>query len=127
MKKTVDMVYDVIRVMLLNNTHAFNPDHTLKTDVNANEITGTGYTANGAALAGKAVTADNVDDEGVFDANDVSWAAASFSAYHAVIYDDTLTSPADMLIASIDFGGIQTVTNGTFTIQFATEGIININ
>lgn len=127
MKKTVDMVNDTVKIMLLNNSHSFNADHDEKADIVANEISGTGYSAGGAALASKAVTVDNTDDEGVFDAADASWSSASFTAYHAVIYDDTLTSPADMLICSIDFGGAQTVTSGTFTIQFAAEGIININ
>lgn len=127
MKKTVDMVNDTIKIMLLNSSHAFNADHDEKADVVANEISGTGYTAGGATLASKTVTVDNTDDEGVFDAADASWTTASFTANHAVIYDDTLTSPADMVIASIDFGGAQQVTSGTFTIQWATEGIININ
>jgi len=43
-----------------------------------------------------------------------------------VLYDDTTTSPLDALICSIDFGGSQSVAGGTFTIQWATEGIINI-
>jgi hypothetical protein len=127
MKKTVDMVNDTIKIMLLNNSHSFNADHDEKADIVANEISGTGYTAGGATLGSKAVTVDNTDDEGVFDAADASWTSASFTAYHAVIYDDTLTSPADMLICSIDFGGAQTVTAGTFQITFAAEGIININ
>lgn len=127
MKKTVDMVNDTIKVMLLNNSHSFNADHDEKADIVANEISGTGYSAGGATLGSKAVTVDNTDDEGVFDAADVSWTTASFTAYHAVIYDDTLTSPADMLICSIDFGGAQTVTAATFTITWAAEGIININ
>lgn len=127
MKKTVDMVNDTIKVMLLSNSHSFDADHDEKADIVANELAGTGgYTTGGATLGSKAVTVDNTDDEGVFDAADVSWTSASFTAYHAVIYDDTLASPADMLIASIDFGGAQTVTSGTFTITWAAEGIINI-
>jgi len=126
MKKTLDLVNDTVKVALMNNTHAFTVANIGWAAVSANEITGTGYTAGGQALAGKAVTQDDVDNEGVFDANDISWTGATFSAYHAVIYDDTPISPADPLICSIDFGGVQTVTSGTFTIQWATEGIVNI-
>lgn len=127
LKKNPDFVNDTIKVALLNNSHSYNPDNDTFSDVSANQITGTGYSAGGATLGSKAVTADDTDNEAVFDAADVSWTTASFSAYHAVIYDDTLTSPADMLIASIDFGGVQTVTSGTFQITWAAEGIININ
>ena len=48
---------------------------------------------------------------------------ASHFTKDAVIYDTTVTSD---LICSIDFGGAQTVTTGTFTIQWATEGILNL-
>lgn len=127
MKGTLDLVNDVVKIALLNNTHTFVAENDGWADVSVNEISGTGYTAGGATLASKAVTVDDTDDEGVFDAADVSWASASFTAYHAVIYDDTVTTPtADQLICSIDFGGAQTVTSATFTIQFAAEGIVNI-
>lgn len=126
MKGTYDFVNDTIKCALMNNTHAFTASDAGWASVSANEITGTGYTAGGATLAGKTVTKDDVNNKGVFDANDVSWTGASFTAYHAVLYDDTPTSPADPLIASIDFGGAQTVTNGTFTIQWDTAGILTI-
>lgn len=129
MKKSVDLVNDTIKVALVNNSHTFAASSVTNdtwSDISANEISGTGYTANGQNLAGKAVTVDNTDNEGVFDATDIAWSSASFSAYHAVLYDDTMTSPADMLICSIDFGGVQTVSSGTFTIQWAAEGIINL-
>ena len=115
---------DTIKCGLLDNSHSFVAENDGWSDVSANEISGTGYSAGGATLANQAVSIDDTDDEGVFDADDVSWTSASFSAYHAVIYDDTHAS--DALVCSIDFGGVQTVTSGTFTIQFDSEGIVNI-
>lgn len=114
---------DTIKVALLNNSHAFTAENDVWTDVSANEISGTGYTAGGATLANQAVSIDDTDDEGVFDGDDVAWTTATFTAYHAVVYDDTVT---DDLILSIDFGGAQTVTSGTFTIQWNSEGILNL-
>jgi len=119
--KEVDLEADTIKVMLLNNTHAFTNTHNVKADISANEISGTGYTAGGAALAGKAVTQGTTTK---FDANDIQWTGASFTAYHAVLYDDSLVN--DDLIASIDFGGAMTVTAGTFTIQWHANGIITL-
>lgn len=124
MEGKYDLENDVVQCALLNSTHAFDVDHNTWSQVSANEISGTGYTANGNALAGKAVTQDQTDNEGVFDANNAVWTSASFTAAHAVIWDNTAN---DELIASIDFGGDQQVTSGTFTIQWNTEGIININ
>ena len=47
---------------------------------------------------------------------------ASFTASHAIIYDDSHAS--DALVCSFDFGGAQTVSAGTFTIQWAATGIL---
>lgn len=114
---------DTIKVALLDNSHSFTPEDDVWSDISANEVSGTGYSAGGATLANQAVSIDDTDDEGVWDADDVSWTTASFTAYHAVIYDTSVTND---LILSIDFGGEQTVTSGTFTIQWNTEGILNL-
>ena len=119
---------DTIMTMLLNNSHTFTPENDGYADVSANELAATGgYTTGGETLAGQSIAIDDTDDEGVFDGTDEAWTSATFTAYHAVLYDDTPTTPqADPLICSIDFGGAQTVSSGTFTIQWAAEGIINI-
>lgn len=128
MNKVFDLEADSIVCALMTNSHSFDPDDNGWATVSANEISGSGYpNGNSNVLQSCAVSIDDTDDEGVFDAADIQWTSATFSAYHAVIYDDTPTSPADPLIISIDFGGIQQVTSGTFTIQWDTEGIVNIN
>ena len=127
MKKTIDLVNDTVKVALLNNSHAFNADNAGYSAISANELAATGgYTTGGATLASKTVTQDNSGDKGVFDAADTSWTTATFTACHAVIWDDTPSSPADPLIASIDFGGAKTVSSGTFTIVWHANGILSI-
>lgn len=122
MNKEVDLEGDTIRVMLLNDSHAFDAAHNTKSQIVANELAnGNGYTTNGAALADGAVTQAATTK---FDATDTAWTSATFTAYHAVIYDDSLAN--DDLIASIDFGGAKAVSNGTFTIQWHTDGIITL-
>jgi len=123
MKKIVDLGLDTIKVMLLTSTHAFNADHNVKADIDANEITGTGYTAGGADLTNKTVTQDDTNDRAVFDADDVSWTSATFTARHAALNDVTAS---DNLLCSIDFGTDKSVTAGTFTIQWASAGIIRL-
>src|SRR6185295_19728093 len=109
-KKLVDLSGDTINVLLLDNSHSFNADHNVKSDINANEISGTGYSTDGAALSGQTVTQDDTNDLMKFDANDVSWTTATFSAYHAVLNNVTVSNN---LIGSIDFGGVKSVTGGT--------------
>jgi len=119
MKKTVDMVNDVVKAILLNNSHTFSAANSAYSDISANELaTEGGYTQNNKELATKAVAA------AAFDAADTAWTSATFTAYHCVLYDDTHAS--DILICSIDFGGAQTVTSGTFTIQWNASGIITL-
>ncbi len=124
MNKAVDLEADDIRVALLDASHSFTATDNVWADVSANEISGTGYTANGELLASKAVTQAATTK---FDAADLAWTTATFSAYHAVLYDDSITTPTvDDLICSFDFGGVKTVTSGTFTIQWHANGIITL-
>lgn len=121
MNKEVDLEADSIKVALLNSSHVFTATNNTWADVSVNEITGTGYTAGGAALSNKAVTQASTTK---WDADDTSWTTATFSAYHAVIYDDTTTN--DDLICSLDFGGEQAVSSGTFLISYHADGIITL-
>lgn len=121
MNKEVDLEADTIRVALLNSSHSFTATHNTWSQVSANEVSGTGYTANGASLANKAVTQGATTK---FDADDTQWTSSTITASHAVIYDDTMTN--DDLIASIDFGGSQSTSSGTFKIQWHADGIITL-
>jgi len=123
MNGEVDLEDDTIKVALLDDNHSFTAGDDTWADVSGNEITeesGNGYTTGGETMAGKGVTEATTTK---WDATDVSWTSATFTAYHAVIYD---TTNSDSLIASIDFGGAQTVASGTFTIQWHTDGIITL-
>lgn len=123
----IDLDTDTIKVMLLNNSHSQDQDnHEFIDDVSANEVSGTGYTAGGATLANKSVTQDNTDNEGVFDADDVSWSSSTITAYYAAIYKDTGTPGTSPIIAILDFGGAKTSSGGTFSIQWNAEGVLNL-
>ncbi len=127
MNGSIDLDTDVIRVALV--TSAYTPDqdtHDNFDDI-TNEITGTGYTAEGEALGSKAVAQDNTDNEGTFDAADTAWTTATFTARGAVIYKDSGTPSTSVLIAYLDFTSDKSVVAGTFTIQWAAEGILNLN
>lgn len=123
-----DLDGDTIKIALL--TSSYTPDfdaHDFFDDVSANEVGASGtYSAGGATLS-VTLTQDNTDNEGVFDATDVSWTSATITARYAIIYKSTGVSSTSPLIALIDFGSNQTSSAGTFAITFAAEGIVNVN
>jgi len=91
-----------------------------------NEVSGTGYTATGAALVNISPTvAQNV---AFVDFNDLTFSTATITAAAALIYNTTNSGKA---VVVLDFGGNKTSTNGDFTIQFpaanSTSAIIRIS
>lgn len=87
---------------------------------------GNGYTTGGATLVG--LTATLFTDTAVLDwTTDPTWAAASFSAVAAVIYN---SSKGNKAVAVLDFGGTITATADTFTVTLpvpaAATGLIRI-
>jgi hypothetical protein len=122
----IDLDTDTVKVMLLTSTHANDIDtQEYIDDVSANEVSGTGYTAGGATLANKAVTQDNTDNEGVFDADDVAWSTSTITARYAVVYKDTGVAATSPIICIQDFTTDKVSDAGTFTIAWNAEGIIN--
>jgi fermentation-respiration switch protein FrsA (DUF1100 family) len=119
MNKVVDLEADTIKIALYDNSHSFTASDTDYTTDNELAAAG-GYTQGGNTLASKAVTEAATTK---WDAADTSWTSATFTAYHAVIWDSTAGND---LICSIDFGGAKTVAAGTFTIQFDASGIITL-
>jgi hypothetical protein len=125
MNGSIDLDTDTIRVLLV--TAAYTPNratHTKRSDI-TNEVVGTGYTAGGAALANKTVTADTTNHRGVFDADDASWAASTITARAAVLYKARGgASSSDELIGYVDFGANVVSTAGNFLITWSVDGIL---
>jgi len=127
LKGSIDLSSDTIKVALLTSTYTPNIDTHLFLDDLTNEVVGTGYTAGGATIANPTVTQDDTDNEGVFDADNVTWASSTITARYAVIYKDTGVAGTSPLIAYIDFTEDKSSSAGDFVINWAAEGIINTN
>jgi len=128
MNGSIDLDTDTIKVALVTSTYSPNIDtHDRFDDITNQVANGNGYTTGGATLAGVTVTVDNTDDEGVFDANDVTWSSSTITARGAVIYKDTGTASTSPLICYVDFGSDFSSASGNFTITWNAEGIINLN
>lgn len=127
MDGSIDLDTDTIKVALVTSSYTPNQDtHDFFDDV-TNEVSGTGYTAGGASLANKAVSVDTTDNEGVFDADDVTWSSSTITARGAVLYKSTGTASTSALICYLDFGSDKSSSSGNFTIQWGSEGILNLN
>jgi len=127
MNGSIDLDTDDIQVALVTSSYTPNIDTHDNFDDITNEVSGTGYTAGGADLANEAVTVDTTDDEGVFDADDVTWSSSTITARGAVLYKNTGTPSTSKLICYFDFGSDKVSSSGNFTIAWNAEGILNLN
>lgn len=125
----VDLVSDTIKCAFVTSSYTPSQDNDdFWNDVSANEVAATGtYSAGGVTLAGKTVTKDNTDNEGVFDCDDVSVTGATITARYAVFYKSTGVSSTSPLICYDDFSSDKISTAGTFTYTIPAEGLINTN
>ena len=82
---------------------------------------GGGYTTAGESLTNTGVAKSTVTS--YTDFSDVSWTSASFTARGCMIYNSSTISglTTNAFVCTIDFGGVKTVSSGTFTIQFPTN------
>jgi hypothetical protein len=124
---------DAYSVALYGNTGT--PDNTVSTQaltsyngsgsqwVVANEASGAGYSAGGVSVSSPTWTqATNVVT--FTSAGTPQWTTASFTAYGGLVYDTTVGSATTHPGISYNyFGGAQTVTSGTFTINWNASGI----
>ena len=126
----VNLKSDTIKLSLHTSTWTPDIDADDHFDDVDNEVASSGtYTtgiAGGVTLT-TSISTDDTDDEGVFDATDVSITSATITARYAIIRKDTGTASTSPLVLYIDFGSNQTSTAGTFAITFSAEGILNLN
>ena len=123
-KKAVDVSADTFKVILMDDTFAFDKDaHATLDDVIASPskelATGFGYTRQNKELAGGSWAEDDVNDKGVREFDNVTWTASGGAigpTGAAVVYDDT--SADKTVVGCIDFGTDFTIPDGSsFQIQ----------
>ena len=144
-QSSIDYENDTIKVALLKSTTEYSPDpdnHEFVSDVLDGGTTGEEYDDTNYSrqtLGSLATSQDNTDDEGVWDAGDVTFSSLGSSTggqeieailiYQQVGGDDT--SPGDDPILRIlddsEEADLPLQTNGgDVTISWNSEGIINI-
>ena len=85
-----------------------------------NEISGTGYSAGGATITSSTPVASGTT--AIYDFTDGQWTTATFTANGCLVYNSSATNKAVFVIA---FGSDQTVSAGTFTIQWPVPDASN--
>ena len=116
---------NALKVCLLKPTYVIDSDNQkLYTDISAQEVTGTGYTAGGLTLASKTVVYDPATDRTNLICNDSVWGpGATFDCAYAAIYDSGGTKP---LWSIVNFEETKSVSNGSFTIDWASVGTLYV-
>ena len=87
----------------------------------SNEVSGTGYTAKGAALTRVDPTTSSTT--AFTDFADLTFSSSTITANGALIFNDSASG--DPAVCSLAFGGDKTSTAGGFTIQFPTADASN--
>lgn len=114
----IDLDTDTFYCMLSTSTHvpAQDTDH-YRSSVTANEVSGTGYTAGGVALAGVAVSYDTATNEVRVAWTSPTWATSTITARNAHIYKHRGgADTADELLAYCTEATDITSTAATFTV-----------
>ena len=123
--KETNYLSDTIKCMITTNTYVPDQDvHDYKDDV-TNEVTGTNYTAGGAALANKTLTYTAGTNVTKFDADDLVWANSTIAnARKCVIYNDTpATAATKPLLWYIVNDADVSTSAGPLTVAFDAAGI----
>jgi len=113
-----------VRCMLCSASYVPDQDtHRYKSSI-TNEVSGSGYTARGAALAGKTVTYNTTTNTTTWDANDPTWATTTITQIRfAVFYLDTTVDATSPLISYMDLESNYAPAAQSFTITLPGTGI----
>ena len=104
---------------LYTNSASFTAATTAYTT--SNEVSGTGYTAKGAALTRVDPTTSSTT--AFTDFSDLTFSTATVTARGALIYNDSASGDPSVVV--LDFGGDKTSTAGDFTVVFPTADASN--
>lgn len=104
-------------------TPAFDT-HDFFNDLEANEVSGTGYSAGGVALTTTEITVGSpAAGQTKFDHDDPSWSGSTITGAMALVeYLEVGASSADMLLLLLDFVTAVNTVSGLLTVQIAANG-----
>lgn len=120
-KGNIDFDTDTFYAMLVDSSYTPNKDTDNRRDDVTHEVTGTGYTAGGAAATVTVAAIDTTNDRIEVTLGAVNWTVATITARGAVYYKHRGgASSADEVVAYIDFGSDIVASGGTFALAAST-------
>lgn len=122
-RKEHDIENDVLVVILMNTTFAFDPvNHSVYADISADEIaTGNGYTQKDKTLTTVTATKDSANSKVVVTADDANWTASGgpWPDIGAACIINT-THVNETIVLCIDFGTDYSIADGEpFGLDFS--------
>jgi hypothetical protein len=122
-RNNIDFDTNSFKALLVTSSYVPDKDaHDKRNDV-TNEVSGTGYTAGGAASA-VTVTKDTANDKVTIQFGAVSWASSTITARGCVYYKSRGgASSADEIVC--DFGSDVSSSGGTFSVAASTITLQN--
>lgn len=124
--KEIDLLDDAIKVAGSTATHTPDQDtHDYFDDV-TNEVTGTGYTAGGQAIANDTLTYTAGTNVLKYDGDDISWNPSSIAGLKNIhIYDSTPATDATRPLIGYGIADTaMTSDNGPLSIAWDSAGIL---
>jgi hypothetical protein len=117
---------DTLNIALCTSSYTPNQgSDTFWSTPQANEVSGTGYTAGGQALTSTSWTLNTGTNVWTYTAANPQWSGATLTAAKAVVYDVTSGAAASSryLVGWIDFGGNVSPSNQTLIITPNASGL----
>jgi hypothetical protein len=132
------MAAGLVKAIIISASYTPNIDtHTRYRDVSAHEVSVAdpgrivAYNSGGLAVSASIViSADNGNDRGTLDAADISWPSATITGRYLVLVKvraSGANKELDNLIGYVDFVTDQSSSNGAYTIQWNSVGIITFS
>ena len=116
---TLRFASDAFSVLLVSGYTPSKDGHSTRADITG-EVTGSGYTAGGAAVVAEIVM-DPAADRTDIGLGGASWPGSTISATGAVYY----ATGSETLVCYVDFGGVISSLAGNFTLAPSTIQIHN--
>jgi len=128
-KKLIDLDGDTLKLAIITTAYgsvAASIATPVWADFSGAEVSGTGYTGNGATVAGNALA--EASGVATLDASDVTWSQASggpVDCRTAILYSSSATS--SNCIAAVDLGSAaQSLVAGDITVAWHASGILTM-